>query len=148
MRVVHQTRQGYFLAAAVQKFRARQSRAGGARFSSQKIPAHRGEKAKRATGPAVRSSWISHHRRAEQQRPKGVAVRRLFPRGPGGVHRAAAKIAKGLSATRSNLSRSKFRVRRKFARIVATNIRRILLLISSAAGLRLAGRRSFWWLGF
>src|SRR4030095_9320967 len=84
--------------AAVQKFRARQSRFGGARFSSQKIPAHRGEKAKRATGPAVRSPWISHHRRAEQQRPKGVAVRRLFPRWPGGVHLAAAKIAKGLTA--------------------------------------------------
>ena len=52
-----------------------------------------------------RSSWISHHRRAEQQRPKGVAVRWLFPRWPGGVHRAAAKIAKGLSAPDPNLSR-------------------------------------------
>src|SRR6266403_5423320 len=97
--MVHQIRQGCSVAAAVQKFRARQSRSGGTRFSSQKIPAHRGEKAKRATGPAIRSSWISHDRGAEQQRPKGVAVRWLFPRWPGGVHRAAAKIAKGLTAS-------------------------------------------------
>jgi len=99
-------------------------------FPAKKSQPSEEKKAKRATGSAVRSSWISDHRRAEQQRPKGLAVRRLFPRWPGGVYRAAAEIAEGLSAPFLNPSRIDSSLEQIRA-ATAKNIRRILLPISS-----------------
>ncbi len=76
---------------------ARESGPRRARLSSTQAAGSRPAKAEPAASDAIRGLRVSYNRRVEQHRTEAVAIRRLFLRRAGRVHRATGEIAEGLS---------------------------------------------------